>query len=68
MGPWSDGMPNMAAPEVPTCPRAQDKIQVSRNTLTVFANQAPPQVSCPSSITGPQGYKPTSLEGWNGKI
>lgn len=27
------------APEEPTCPRAQDKIQVSRNALTVLANQ-----------------------------
>ena len=52
------------APEEPTCPRAQDKIQVSRNALTVLANQVP-QVSCPSSITGPRGHKPTSLEGWH---
>ena len=64
---WGHGLMVVPAPEVPTCPRAQDKMQVSRNTLTVFANQAP-QVSCPSSITGPRGHKPTSLEGWNGKI
>lgn len=60
---WGHALMVVPAPEEPTCPQAQDKIQVSRNALTVLANQIP-QVSCPSSITGPRGYKPTSLEGW----